>query len=351
MKFKSFVFAAAACVVAAACGQKVSDTTVISGSYAEEPADSVTFSTGGEKIATVPVVDGKFTAELPADATVMYTMTDGAGLRSRFISDGTPLTIEIAADKGVTITSMCPKISVQAKNDAFTTSLHDLWKTYKTLIDSLGDEKKDSLYDAYDVDYNAINEKVISENNDNVIAITAIQNMMYSKPVKELDSLLGTLAPSLDSNKVVAKMKQTVAAQLATDEGKPFTDFEVNGVKFSEYVGQGKYMLVDFWASWCGPCKREIPNVKNVYEKYAGEDFDVLSVAVWDKPQATIDTAKVYGIKWSQIVDAQHIPTDLYGIQGIPHIILFGPDGTILKRDLREAAIEEEVAKYVQPKK
>ncbi|MBQ5410655.1 MAG: TlpA family protein disulfide reductase, partial [Bacteroidales bacterium] len=121
--------------------------------------------------------------------------------------------------------------------------------------------------------------------------------------------------------------------------------------KFSDYVGNGKYVLVDFWASWCGPCKEEIPNIKKVYNKYNGEDFDVLSVAVWDKATASISAANALGITWKQIIDAQRIPTDIYGIQGIPHIMLIGPDGTILKRDLRGADIEAEVAKYVKAKR
>ncbi|MCQ2165460.1 MAG: TlpA family protein disulfide reductase, partial [Bacteroidales bacterium] len=150
-----------------------------------------------------------------------------------------------------------------------------------------------------------------------------------------------------------------IRSKRATEEGKKFTDFtivqdpqnpETSTVRFSDYAGRGKYLLVDFWASWCGPCKAEIPNIKAVYEKYAGEKFDVLSIAVWDDPAKTAVAAREEGVVWNQIVNAKEIPTDIYGIEGIPHIMLIGPDGTIIKRDLRGAEIEATVAKYVQAK-
>ena len=93
---------------------------------------------------------------------------------------------------------------------------------------------------------------------------------------------------------------------------------------------------------------QEIPNLKEVYAKYRSKGLEMLSVAVWDEPQATKDTARAYGVNWKQIINAQRVPTDLYGIEGIPHIILFGPDGTILKRDLRGEAIAEEIAKHIK---
>jgi len=132
------------------------------------------------------------------------------------------------------------------------------------------------------------------------------------------------------------------------EEGQLFTDFSIpqedgSVVRLSDYVGRGKYVLVDFWASWCRPCRMEIPNIKGVWEKYHGDRFEVLSVAVWDKPADTKKALDEEGLKWPQIINAQQIPTDIYGIEGIPHIILFGPDGIIIKRDLRGKRIEEAV--------
>ena len=128
-------------------------------------------------------------------------------------------------------------------------------------------------------------------------------------------------------------------AEAATAEGKMFTDFEAEYEgkvqKLSDYVGKGKYVLVDFWASWCGPCRGEIPTIIELYNKYAGEKFEVLGVATWDEPEDTKKAIEELGIKYPQIMNAQKAGSDAYGIQGIPQIILFGPDGTILKRDLR----------------
>jgi thiol-disulfide isomerase/thioredoxin len=134
---------------------------------------------------------------------------------------------------------------------------------------------------------------------------------------------------------------------LETAEGAMFKDFEAeyNGKvqKLSDYVGKGKYVLVDFWASWCGPCKREIPNLINVYNKYKGDKFEVLGVATWDKPADTERSIKELGIEYPQIINAQRAGSDAYGISGIPQIILFGPDGKIIKRDLRGEQIEAAV--------
>ncbi|MBQ5548319.1 MAG: TlpA family protein disulfide reductase [Prevotella sp.] len=120
-----------------------------------------------------------------------------------------------------------------------------------------------------------------------------------------------------------------------------FTDFTVQGddgktYKLSDYVGKGQVTLVDFWASWCGPCRRAIPDIKSLYEKYNGKGMSFLGVAVWDEPADTRGAIEELQIPWPVIVGNQKLeePTNLYGIMGIPHIIVFGPDGTILSRGL-----------------
>ena len=133
-----------------------------------------------------------------------------------------------------------------------------------------------------------------------------------------------------------------------------FTGLTVDGQpsKLSDYVGKGKYVLVDFWASWCGPCKGEIPNLIELQEKFGGDKFTVLGVNVWDEEDKFKAALTAEGITYPQIYiprDNKDNATELYGIKGIPQIILFAPDGTIVQRDLRgnamKALVSEEMSK------
>ena len=140
----------------------------------------------------------------------------------------------------------------------------------------------------------------------------------------------------------------------AKDPTKPFTDFSVvyNGktTHLSDYVGRGQYVLVDFWASWCAPCREEIPSIIAVYNKYKSKGLQVLGIAVTDKPAHTETAIKELGITYPQIINSQKIATDAYGIQAIPYSILFAPDGTILARGLRGEELEKKLAEIFKNK-
>ena len=140
---------------------------------------------------------------------------------------------------------------------------------------------------------------------------------------------------------------------LETPQMRKFIDFEVAEdpsnpdklTRLSDYVGKGKYILVDFWASWCPPCREEIPGIKAVWKKYAGKDFDVVSIAVADRIEDSKAAISAFGMDWIQILNTGSIAADAYGIQGIPRIMLFSPDGNLVADELRGSAIEEAVRK------
>ena len=352
MKTRSLIIAAIAVLAAVSCKPKVSDKTIITGDLGANAPENIELSIKDANVnITVPVTDGKFKAELPACQTCLARIKAG-NIVNTFVSDGTPLNISVDEDMSLKVASKYPKISAQEGNAILQKALLDLENKYEPQIKVAGSiEAEDKLYEAYQKDVKTICLEALNLNKDNYVAISAIDNLQYLLDDNQLDSVLAVVGPTVAQAGTLKNLKQAVTARKATLEGAKFTDFEVDGKKFSDYVGKGKYVLVDFWASWCGPCKAEVPNLKNVYQKYAGKEFDILGVAVWDKEKDTQKAINDLGLPWNQIINAQSIPTDLYGIQGIPHIILFGPDGTIVKRNLRGAGIEAEVAKYVQPVK
>ena len=228
-------------------------------------------------------------------------------------------------------------------------------QNYRARLTSLKDDPEaaeafsDSAYNAY-LEYN---KAALQKNLDNVVGVEALKQVYSDLEPEELAKVLDKLTAPVEGrdSAFVASLKENVKASLATVVGKPFTDFAVEHVTgtdaegnpvyetrhLSDYVGKGKIFLVDFWSPWCPPCKAELPNIKSVWEKYHGDKFDVLSVAVWEESRGmnwknTVDTAAVYGIQWNQINNGHQEPAALYGIQGIPHMVLFGADGTIIAR-------------------
>ena len=334
---KKIMIAAVAALVAA-CG--TNSITKVSGAIPADSQETNVQIVAGQLDTTVALEDGKFCIEVPNDnLSIAYAIA--AGRQVQFVADGSKINVkfedgvaESSAKKGV----HSRLTAFQDWNDKFMTDFRA-----KVSAEGLSDEEKEEIYEDAEEEYNNYLEKTIKANPDNIIGLIALSNIELEDD-EEMLKLIDGMSEAIQNDPRIAAMRKALDASSKTAEGMMFTDFEVDGVKFSDFIGKGKYVLVDFWASWCGPCRREMPNLRNVYEKYHGDKFDMLSVAVWDKLEDTIQAAKEENIVWNQIMNAQRVPTEIYGIQGIPHIILFGPDGTILKRNLRGDAIAEAVA-------
>ena len=159
-------------------------------------------------------------------------------------------------------------------------------------------------------------------------------------------SLIDKLSPKLQESLKIDRLKDNLTLQQETEVGKRFK--ELTGISpdkkpatLSAYVGCGNYVLVDFWASWCGPCKAEMPHIIEIYEKYKNKGLKVIGVTVDDMPEKSDSIVKLLGIPFPQIYKST--PMSTYGITSIPHTVLFAPDGTILARGLRREDIEKKL--------
>lgn len=239
--------------------------------------------------------------------------------------------------------------------EALYTAMNQLNESTNQKLGELAPEEQQAYYENEVIPASKVLAKEhLDKNLDNTVGEFAY--MLYSSfaDPQELIDAYEAMGDNLKDNPQTLRIYQKSKSMLTTAEGMPFVDFTVTNAQgtqsLSDYVGKGRYVLVDFWASWCGPCLLETPNIVELYEKYHKKGLDILGVAVWDKPEDTQKKIEELGLPWPQIIDAQRIPTDIYGIQGIPHIILFGPDGTIVARNLRGEAMKAKIAEVMGAK-
>lgn len=187
---------------------------------------------------------------------------------------------------------------------------------------------------------------------DDVVGYVLTQFLSILTPAEQLE-LINEFGPWLSATERVLKTKTTLEAMQRTAVGQPYvdiqgTDIHGNPISLSDFVGKGNYVLVDMWASWCGPCKREIPNLAKLHNLYKNKGLTVLGIYVWDKVENLAPSMEKEKITWPQIIDSNEIATKLYGVQGIPCIMLIGPDGTILDRtNLRGINMQPTVEKFM----
>lgn len=351
MKIKRILFAAVVAAVLSSCGAKPGDVTRITGVVNDSTVTSVAVSLASQQIdTTLEVVDGKFYIEVPADICSYGIISDtGRKYGTYFISDGTEVEVTLADGE----------LEVKTSPEYIESAYVSYVETAEDLFESESETAEAELETLW--------TETVKANPDNGVAILVVADAMYTLAPEKMLELISLIQEPVKSHKFVAYREKEANAQMNTKEGMMFTDFTVEHVygydrsvdpqplkkevKFSDYVGKGTYVLVDFWSPWCGPCRREIPNIQKVYAEYKDKGLEVLSIAVWErKPQShTIEVAGELGMDWHHINNAGSVPTDIYGIGGIPHLMLIGPDGTILKRGFHGLeGIQAAVAEFIK---
>ena len=204
--------------------------------------------------------------------------------------------------------------------------------------------------------YIATAKEGIKQNINNAVGVFLLKKNHYYMDVEELDPLMSQIPAAYNNDETIIRIKENVEKMKATAVGQKFTDFEMQTpegktIKLSDYVGKGKTVLVDFWASWCGPCRREMPNLVEAYAKYKNKNFEILGVSLDQSGDSWKEAIKKLNITWPQMSDLKYWNCEgakLYAVSSIPHTVLIDGDGIILARGLHGEELQEKLAEVLK---
>ena len=306
-----------------------------------------------QTVNTATVVDGKFSmsgnAEKDAFMAIGIMENPWATI---FFNDGTPMTINLndSTLKGSPTNERLVRYDID---------INSSYGNFLMKMQSMSEEERKAkeieLVGGLMIATMKMMEgvkKVFNEESETLIPVAFISEYQQVFGQDKLDSVLAT-KPVWINHPIVKQQMEQWAYQKAAEEkklafiGQQFTDLEEADVdgnmhKLSEYVGKGKWVLVDFWASWCGPCKAEMPNVVAAYDKYHAKGFDIVGLSFDNKKEPWVKAINELKMPWTHLSDLKGWNTaasGIYNVNAIPDNLLIDPQGKIVARGLRADAL------------
>lgn len=335
-----------------------------------EPYDSVLVDDNGEFRFTGTIEYPEFFLLRISESNFLTTLIEpGDNMTIRAMADSLGYTAEVDGSTGTS-----KMIEYDRKLQEAMKELQELGKIYESNIDSpdLEDIMNELDVEAQRIldDMNEYTRNFIDENLESMVSLIALykqitpqvyilnieKDLEYytkvdsvlselypdSEPVKTLNSQVETLLANLDAE--AARSSRTGMGAVAPEIALPNPDGDT--IRLSST--RGEYVLLDFWAAWCAPCRRENPNLVDVYRKYNDRGFEIYQVSLDQTREAWLNGIKEDKIgDWIHVSDLQYwssMVVPLYGIEAIPASYLLDPEGRIIASNLRGEALEEKLA-------
>lgn len=315
----------------------------------------------GEKIDTLEVKNGTFKIKGKVTDANIYLLAFGEEYMpiEIFLEPGK---FEINGDFADLNHIKVEGGALQTNYDNFYSELAPINDDYERIYDSFSKAKSDSnvvLIDSLNIELDSIKDlyyekayQYVEKQPVSIVSAKLISEILMAFPdVDRLDPIVNKFDNYVKNSSFGQKITTTLNTIRKTKVGTEapvFSLLDVEGNEISLDKYKGKYVLIDFWASWCGPCREENPRMVSVFKKYKGKKFDMLGVSIDDN----LDQWKKAVIKdqllWTQVVDDQNISNKVYGIISIPANILVDPNGIIIGKNLFGRKLENQLEELLK---
>lgn len=310
-------------------------------------------------VDSTAVADGSFSFKGDAAGEIFASVSDGADHELPVVLDGN-VKVDLSTETASGTSENEELTKWNTVMETHSGKLSELMTEYRSYREKgeVPAEVEKRISEAYEAEMGKMTEAVKRCCNENMTAKFPAYFLAQMASMMEKEDVVAIVEakPAFLETSILSRVKSSVEGWKRQMPGQMFTDLtmaDTLGVehKLSEYVGRGKYVLVDFWASWCGPCRAEMPQVKALYEKYHDKGFDIVGLSFDNSKKAWTAGIQKLGLPWHHLSDLkgwQCVAASVYGINSIPATLLVGPDGKIVAGGLRGEALEKKLAEIFE---